>query len=462
MEIDKDKLLGYECKHAVYTKGGMYDGQKNDLIFLKLNAHMKDGSIIPTTKQIINFERPFWVTKKGFRKYKEKKEFEQEDRLQKYMTRQSNLVPSIKKAIFAPGNTLREVCANPYIFGADITSTAIVKEAYMRKFPGLTSENTLAVLDIETDVVHGTEDPILVSITFGGKAVMCATSLYTNDIPNFEEEMKKYYKKRIKDVPEIDARNIDLEVYACATPLEAIERCMAKAHEWQPDFLTCWNIDFDVPRIIECIEKYNGSVNDIFSDPSVPKEFRNAWYQKGQAKKVTASGKEEPLHWTDMWHTMHCPASFYMIDQACLFRKVRMAKGREASYALDSILKKYTNISKLKNEKADSMSGLEWHRYMQSREKLEYGVYNIVDCAACEVLDEIPEVRDIKLSISMTCGFSDYAKFNSQPRRTVDDMHFLCLELGTVIGTTPKDLETEYDRMTVSIKDWINRVMCCQ
>lgn len=455
MEFNEEDVLGYECKHTVYMKGPVVNGRKHDLIFIKLNAHMKDGRIIPTTRYEIDYQRPFWITKEGFRNHNEKKEYEELSKLKEFRCNQSELVDSIKRAIRTPGRTLKEVCENPYIYGADITPTTLIKESYMRKYPGLNSINTVAVLDIETDVVYGTEEPILVSITFGDKAIIASTKMYRKGIPDFKAQLEKYYYERIKDVPEIDSRNIKVEIVDADTPLEAIEVVMAKAHEWKPDFISIWNINFDIPKIIETIDRYGGSVNDIFSDPSVPKPFRNVWYKEGPAQKVSVSGKMEPLHWADRWHTLYAPASFYFIDQGCVFRKTRMAKGREASYALDYILKKHTNVSKLKNELADTMTGLEWHKHMQVNEKLDYAVYNIVDCAACEVLDEEPKVRDLRLSISMSCGYSDYDKFSSQPRRTVDDLHFLCLELGYVIGTTPKDIETEYDKLTLSIKDWI-------
>lgn len=139
-----------------------------------------------------------------------------------------------------------------------------------------------------------------------------------------------------------------------------------------------------------------------------------------------------------------------------MFRKLRVANGREASYALDAILKKYAGTQKLKNDKADTMTGLEWHQYMQKKEPLEYGVYNIYDCVSCEILDENPKIGDLRMSMSMQCGHSDYDRFPSQPRRTVDDLHYTCLGLKKVIATTPDNLKTEFDEMTVSIRNWIS------
>lgn len=463
-EYKKEDVLGIECKHANYTKANPQDKGEvpDDIIFLKEVVHLKDGRRIPSTRILKNFKRSFYVTKPGFQTHREKKEWEDLDKLDKFECTQAGMDRAIKRALnlHSPVWGLKKLARSPYLYGADITSTAIVKRYYQDKWPECLSSNTVAVLDIETDVNAGHGDPIYVAVTFKDKAVLAVTdefltrcSGWTYDNDKFPEMMKEYFYKRLPEM--IKERNIDLEVIHTPTPLEAITHVIGRCHEWKPDFLSIWNINFDIPKILAAIEKWGGDPGDIFSDPSVPPQFRKIWWKEGPAKKVTANGREEALHWVDRWHTLFCPASFYVIDQAAVFRKLRVAKGRESSYALDAILKKYTPTKKLKNEKADTMSGLEWHQYMQDKEPLEYGVYNIYDCVSCEILDEQPKVGDLRQSISIQCGHSDYDKFPSQPRRTVDDLHYYCLGLGKVIGTTPDNLKTEFDEMTVSIRNWI-------
>ena len=459
VKYKKEDVLQIECKHTQYVKANprTYGGIADDLVFVKEVVHLKDGSRIPNTRCIVNFKRPFYITKPGFRKHKDKKEWEDKDKLSKFMSTQANLVSAIKKALDVHSNawSVRKLANSPYLYGADITSTAIIKQKYQSKWPDANTANTVAVLDIETDVVHGTDDPIYISVTFKDKAILVATKDFVGDIDNFESKMLEYWHNRIKEMPDIVKRNIKLEVVLAKGPLDAIKVAINKCHEWMPDFVAIWNINFDIPRIISTIEKYGGDAGDIFSDPSVPPPFRKVIYKEGMAKKITASGREEALHWVDRWHTLFAPASFYVIDQACVFRKLRMAKGRESSYALDAILKKYTNVRKLKNDKADSMTGLEWHVHMQSNEKLEYGVYNLFDSITCEILDEEPKVGDLSMALSVQCGISDYSRFPSQPRRLVDSLHYECLSLGKVIATTPENIETKYDKMTPSIKNWI-------
>lgn len=464
-DFSKEDIVGLECKHAVYTKANPRDrgDVPDDLIFIKEIVHLKDGRHIPRTRRLVNYERPFWITKPGFQTHKEKREWEDIDKVDRFTTTQAGLERAIKRAldIKAPVFGLKRLARSPYLYGADITPTAIIKRQYMDKWPKCRSSNSVAVLDLETDVVHGTDDPIYGSITFKDKAIMAVSETYLSQCPgwskdpkDFAVEMTDYFYKRLPDT--VKERNMTLEVQVVPTALDIVKTIMLKAHEWMPDFLAIWNINFDIPRILDTIEKYGGDAGDIFSDPSVPPQFRKIWWKEGPAKKVTANGREEALHWVDRWHTLFCPASFYVVDQAAVFRKLRVANGRESSYALDAILKKYTDVKKLKNEKADTMSGIEWHIYMQKEEPLEYGAYNLVDCIACEILDEQPKIGDLRMSISMQAEHSDYDKFPSQPRRTVDDLHFFCLGMNKVIGTTPDNLKTEFDEMTVSIRNWIS------
>ena len=455
--MSEKEISGYECKHAIYVKGTPPDKghTPDDMIFIKERIHYADGTTEPNVRLIKNFKRPFWVTKPGFRNHEEKKEWEDIEKLDRYECTQAELEKRIKKALnmFTPMGGLRKLARSPYLYGADITPTALIKRKYMDRYPEAVSNNTVAVLDIETDVVHGTDDPILISVTFKDKAIIAGVDWFFKGIDDPQKRLKEHFYTRLKETAQ--ERNISLEVEIKDNIVDAIKAVIDKCHQWKPDFLSVWNINFDVPYIIRTLEKYGADPGDIFSDPKVPKEFRKLWYKEGPSKKVTANGREEPLHWIDRWHTCFVPASFYLIDQAAVFRRLRIAKGKEPSYALDAILTKYAGIKKLKNEKADQMSDFEWHIYMQQNEPLEYAIYNLYDCISCEILDEQPKVGDLRQTISTQCGHSDYDKFSSQPRRTVDDLHFLCLEHGKVIATTSDQLKTEWDDLVVSTSNWI-------
>ena len=106
-------------------------------------------------------------------------------------------------------------------------------------------------------------------------------------------------------------------------------------------------------------------------DPAVPYQYRVCRYKEGPTKKVTASGQQKPLNPALQWHTLELTASFYVLDAMCVYKRLRMAKQEEPSYALNAILDKELGIRKLSFTEAEQYSGLKWHQVMQQDFKLE-------------------------------------------------------------------------------------------
>lgn len=450
-EIAKELIKGYECKHAVYRADRE---RKNDIIFIKENIHLLDGTIVPNTRIIKNYKRPFWVTKTGYRNHEQKKTYEFINKTQKFESTQTRLAESISKALGRPSfnNNVKMVCRSPFVYGADVTTPVLIKKAYKTKWADCISMNSVAVLDIETDVVNGTEEIISIALTYKNKAILTATKEFIGTIPNPETAIKtcvdKYLGEHIKN------RNIELEIYIGTSPADLVDIVMQKAHAWKPDFINIWNMNYDIPRMIAALEKEGYDVGAVFSDPSVPREYASAKYKEGNAQKVTASGKVTAPHPADLWHTMDCLSSFYFIDGMCVYKKIRAAKGNEASYSLEYILNKWLKIGKLKFEEAKFAEGtLRWHEIMQANHKLEYLAYNLFDCISVELLDE--KNKDISNSLSVLCDVSEYSRFPSQPRRTCDNMHFFLLDRDKVIATTSDDMKEELDADVVDMTDWI-------
>lgn len=480
ISINPDDIEAIECKHVVYGKSLVNKGNyPDDMILIKERIHLKDKTTVPNVRTIINPQVPYYITKPIFRNHKEKKTREFIDRVEMRTSTQAGRIDSVKRALNIVSNvrSVKQLARNPYVYGLDLPVTSFYKKKYMDKYPGVFSENSLAVLDIETDVANyggsrvPTEDPILLQLTFRDKAILVVTDQWLKLTPidpktgkhtkpmshsEFIESAKKYIPERLKDTFELF--NTQLEVVVASDPLEAIKVIFYKAHRWMPDFISVWNIDFDIPKIFNTVKKYGGNISDILSDPSVPPEFRDVYYDEGQRFKRTQSGDETPLHWVDQWHTVRCLSSFYFIDQACVFRKMRFAGGKEPSYSLAAILAKYSPTRKLndKNDITKDMTDLQWHQYMQVHEKLEYSAYAIQDCQGCEVLDMQPKVKDLAISISNQCRHSDYDKFPSQPKRSVENMYYTCLDNNLVLGSTSDNLHVkEFDDITVGINDWI-------
>lgn len=465
------EVLGRECRFAVFCEPP--EGERDDVHLVKEVVHLADGTMVPNVRLIYNFERPFWVTKPAFRNHKDKKEWEHVDRVDRFVTTQSQLNNTIKRGLglewMRNGNDYRKLARSPYLYGSDILSTAVIKKAYQIRWNQFNTPYSNAAFDTEKDVIYGTEEINMATVSYKDRVYTAVQRRFVEGLANVEkrarETLERYLTKidaktKDKDGKEVDIvvnvleeRGIKWELEIVDSEIDIVRRCFQKAHEWKPDFLSIWNINFDIPFIIEACGRAGIDPKEIFSDPCVPEQYRFAYYKEGPRKKKTASGKEMPIKPADQWHTLFCPSSFYVIDAMCVYKKVRAAKGEEPSYALDAILDKNLGMRKLKFKEADGYTGLDWHVYMQENHKLEYIVYNVFDCISMEILDE--KTKDLQIALPMQSGCSDFENFKSQPRRTADALHFYVQEHGKVFGSTSDEMANEMDEMTISNKDWI-------
>lgn len=461
-----EKPTGHECRFAVYCPA--QDGSGDDVHLIKERQHFADGSTKPNVKFLKNWRRPFWVTKKGMRNHQDKKEWERIEHLEKYEATQTNLVRAAARALGMPwfqGNDLRRLAVTPYLYGADILSSAVIKQSYRDQWKELNTPYSMAATDTETDVIRGTNEIQMQTISMGSQIFTAIQKSFVAGYSNVEERLQQLLVKylsaaempdkngEVKIVNVLEQRKIQWEIKLVDTEADVVTAVIQKAHEWSPDWLAIWNIDFDIPRMVAALDKRGINVADVFSDPRVPAKYRFFEYKQGTKKKVTASGKVMPIKPAAQWHTVFCPSSFYVIDAMCAYRQIRTGSQEEPSYALDNILKKHELGGKLKFEEADGLTGIDWHQFMQERHPLEYVVYNVFDCVSMEMLDE--KTTDLSITLPLFAGCSDFSKFNSQPRRTADKLHYFCLENGRVIGTTSGEMATEFDKETIGLDGWI-------
>lgn len=453
LNIKEEDIKGYECRFSTYVKS--HNGV-DDALVAKQYIHTKSGERIPTVKVFRNFEMEFWVTKQGHQNHKDKKEWELESRLQRYTCTQLNKAKTIAKALGMPGlkSSVRMLARSPYLYGVDIHPSAILKKKYSEKWPDcIHPVATVAVGDIETDVVNGTEEIILITLSYRDKVFTAALKSWVENIPNVYERAHEAFEKYLGDVKK--ERNITWEFMICDTPAACIAEWAKRAHEWKPDFLTFWNINYDVPKILTALYKEEVDPADVFSDPDIPRDLRYFRYKEGAAQKVTQDGTVIPLHPAERWHTVETPASFYMIDSMCLYCRIRVAEGKEpGGYSLDNIMNRYVKRGKLHFTATDHITNkLDWHKVMQSQFKLEYIIYNVFDCVGTEMLDEV--TKDLRTTFATLIGWSDFGNFNSNPRKLVDDLHFVYRKKGGVIGSTSDDMKEELDKHVVGLDGWV-------
>ncbi len=449
--IDAKEIKSIECRFAVYCKSE--DGA-HDMHLVKEQIHYKDGTTEPNVKLVQDYARPFYITKKGKQNHTDFKEWELKDNLDTFKSTQTKLTESVAKALgqswFKGG--LRDLCKTPYVYGVDVLSTSLIKQSYAERWDVFTPY-TVAAFDTETDVIHGHGQIMLACISFKTKVFIAVQKSFVAGYSNVEarvqELMKKYLGKEMQE------RKIVFELAIVNTEIDVIKATIAKAHEWAPDFLTVWNILFDMDKIIAACDRAQVPIEDILSDPKVPKEFRSFRFKKGPAKKVMASGRILNFKPAERWNTVFCPSSFYWIDGMCAYKQIRTGEPAEPSYGLDAILKKNKIGGKLEFAQADHLADnkLDWHKFMQANHPLEYIVYNAYDCISMEILDE--KTTDLQIALPRFAGHTDFQNFNSQPRKAMNELHFFVDKMSRVPGATASEMSTDNDELTADNKGWI-------
>ena len=448
--IDKSEVKGLQCMHAVmcYPPKGMSD----DYHLVKERVHLKDGRTVANVRLLKNWKRSFWVTKKGARNHKQKKERELISRLDRFESTESQLARKAAAALDMPwfNGTMYDLSSSPYLYGTDILSTALIKGMYREKFPDCFAPSSVAAFDTETSMEDGTI--IIATLSFKDRIFTAIRKDYLEGWGNVETRLQEAFDKYLGKYK--DSRNIKWETMIVNTEADIVVECFKRAHQWKPDFVAIWNINFDMPKMLAALEKQGIHPKDVFSDPILPKQYRHFRYKEGKKIRVMASGKTMPIGFADQWHVVFCPSSFYFIDSMCVYRKSRVAKGELPEYSLDFVLNKELGERKLRFKEADEYSGAEWHEVMQSNFKIEYVIYNVFDCLGMELLDE--KILDLAIDLPISCQYSDYRSFESQPKRVVDEMHyFLQEEFDSIIGSTGGDMLTEDDKLVPPNTDLI-------
>lgn len=449
----KNGIKQTECRFAVHSTG---KEDRSDFHLIKLVDTKEDGTQVPRLSYAREFKRPFWVLKKGERTFKDFREWISQDKLNRYETTQSRLTESVANALGKPyfRGGMKDLCQEPYVFGTDISSTAIIKHDINDRAE--LTPYSVGVYDTEVDVVHGTDQVIINTISFKTHIYTAVKASflkgYSDPIPGIQALIQRYLGTLLAE------RGATVVVEVFETEYEIIKACVKRIHDWMPDFVAVWNIEYDMDKIIDACARVGVDPAELLSHPSVPKEYRHFKFKKGAAKKETASGRIINFKPSQRWHEVRVPSASFWIDAMQSYRQVRTGAPEEPSYALDAILAKHKLPSKLKfadldDAKAPPAGTLQWHQYMQEKYPLHYVVYNIFDCVGVEMLDE--STKDLQLSLPMFAGCTDFGQFNSLPRKTTNELHWECLKEGKVISSTASDMTTDGDDATTDVKGWI-------
>lgn len=460
----REEIAYYECVHASYTKANNHS--PNDAVIVKELIHCKDGRAIPNIRVIKNYKRDFYVTLPPYRTHKDKRPWAKLNEVQKFTCYQHELHNKVARALGNPGlkGSLRQLARSPYLYGVDIETPVLVKRGYKDRWPCTPTPNRVAVYDIETNMNSDEEEIILASITCKEKVSMNILDSFIQDSALSNEDKRNFVKLvRLKarellgDI--LDKRGINpdtMEINVHQVPGQLVKACFEAAHQWQPDYVTIFNMAYDIPRSEKALRDSAYDPSDVFCDPRIPREFRNFKWNPGPAHKVKKNdGKDTkvPIHPVDQWHYCDAQASFIISDSMLLYKRIRTALPNDPEYNLDYLLRKHKLAGKLKFTEADGLSKKEWHQFMQKYYPVEYCIYNLYDDIGVELLDET--TKDIAMSLPALLKCSEYKNYDSQPKMIADDLHFFGLKRGNIVGSTSDKMLTEIDDFSPSLRNWI-------
>lgn len=443
MSTNKE-ILKKEIRYSVHIPRTEY--RPDDMHYVNEQITYTDGTTEPKSYLVKNFQRPIWVTKQAHQNHKEKKEFECKSKLNQQYCTQSDINKTAAGLLGVPhlSNKPDQIKNSPYVYGYDITSTSLIKYISLKKTNFIQSPYTVAAADIETN--PETNEIILITIAYKNNTYTGILNKFVKNISDLNNRVKVALEQYL---PDYKTLNYELKVFN--NEADMLIKFFQVANQWGPTFLSIWNMDFDIPKILEKLKEKNINPIDVICDQTVPRKYRVCRYKQGIKKKITASGVVKPINPSLQWHTLISTSKFYVIDAMCVYRQLRMAKQEETNYSLDNILQKELGKRKLKFEEANKYSGLKWHLFMQANYPVEYIVYNIFDCLGMLELDT--KTKDLSSTFPSFASITDFAKFNSNPKKIVDALFLFGLKEERVIGTVPKQIKPEEELEAEDIPD---------
>lgn len=385
--------------------------------------------------------RPFWITKPEYRDHLFKKEFESILHMDAIYVNDSQLENALAEALGGFYNgfrspNLKQLCSSPYVYGADIDTQVIIKQRYMHEVPpGHLPQITRGALDIEAEPF---KDGRINLITF-----MHEKDIYTGALAEFcrawSPDQQRSWAVGEKECLEIiykllgeQFKNNGYTLHFKILPTEAslIKWSFSNIHQRKTDYISVWNMGFDIPKIIERLTCLGCNPADVFSHPAIPTPYRFVEFKEDKSELIQ--------HFTDKWHWVSAASYSQFIDAMCLYARLRKTAGREPSYALDEISNKEVGQQKL------HFGAITNHQYMQKYRFLEYIAYNINDVTIMRMMED--KNNDIN-ALNALSGMSTLAQFNRQTIMVRNNFYDYGRYHGMIPASAGPKMMSEYDEM---------------
>lgn len=384
--------------------------------------------------------RIFYVTLPQWQNHNYKKEFEDIANCEKFICKDSELEQRVAGALGYYGfrkRPMRMLASSPYLYVADIPTEVLIKQKYLKQSPPQMAPFTRGGLDIESEVR-------------GEKRINAITFIHEHEI--FTCALKEYCRIHIKDeefkpATEDDCRKViddligdyykangfTVTFHMGDTELDLIKWIFARIHEKKTNFIGVWNIEFDIPKIIERIQALGADPAEIMCHPEVPKQYRLVdWFED-------KSNSKQKAHITDRWHWVTIAGYSQFLDSMLLYARLRKASGKESSYSLDYISNKILGTGKL------HLGGeISNHWYEQHYHFLPYIAYNVNDVLIMQLMELKTEDMIGLTALSGNSLMSEFAKQTVQVR---NNAYAFAVPRGKVPASASANMFTEYDEM---------------
>jgi hypothetical protein len=390
-----------------------------------------DNEMKRETGIIENFERPFYITKSFYRDHKQYKESECLSRLNKYYSTESDLANNIMKRLgrrkykHISMYDINKSELNRFVYGT-IDSETIIKNLYKEKCNKFTPYE-IAYIDIENN--PDTEVISLVTFAIKENGIIKSYTVINNEEIKVDIDITKqlYYDNITEAMPNVKAEDIELHLYKLKNEVEMLETLfeIIDDNAYKFDYLTGWNVFYDISMIAKALYKYGLDPKDYFGK-RIPEKYR---FFKLIEDKKDYGGKPYQA-----WHIYKISAPYIVVDMmATYFYNRRTSNVVKGGLGLDNVMLRVLGFGKLKLVDLD-LPNKDWHLQMAKKYPNEYTAYNIHDVLLMLFKNETD--NDLSIKLPTLLGHTVINNYDKATVRSYTDLYYYYLKENRVLGNT--------------------------
>lgn len=417
------------------------DKNVDDFIFLTYKCDNSRETKMRISKDT-NVE--FFVTKEGLQNQNIKKQTEKIDACDGYYCQQKDLPRELAKALKIPGawHKLADLSKSLYVYGADISAEYHLREKYNQASKiegpkkGLPETVPFSSLkrggfDIETSVLGVNKEIGVIGneiniISFVDDDMNIYTSVFKPFLRGVgkSELLEHIHSVFGWNLPDdhndnkIKKYGLKFNVFISESEVECIKWIFDRIHESKQDFISIWNMGFDLPRVKDRLIFHGVNPTDVFCHPTIPEKYKYYRYTVGKTRPSE--------HFAERWDWMYNTAYHQFYDSMATFAKIRKVDGHENSYRLGYITDKYVNETKLFASEEST------HHVMQTLRFKDYVAYNIWDAVLLVILER--KMNHVHNLIQLS-GSNPISIFNKNTTKCKNSYYTYCKSKGEVLCT---------------------------